>query len=78
MSQAGSPIPVTILSGFLGAGKTTFLNSLIQSFREKGRRPFIIENEYGQENIDSQLVIGVDSGLFEFTNGCQPPLPYPS
>ncbi len=70
MSPVRSPIPVTILSGFLGAGKTTFLNSLIQSMKEKGRTPFIIENEYGQENIDSQLVIGADSGLFEFSNGC--------
>ncbi|HVU98713.1 MAG TPA: GTP-binding protein [Puia sp.] len=68
--MTGSPIPVTILSGFLGAGKTTFLNSLIQSLRAAGRRPLIIENEYGQENIDSELVFGAESGLFEFSNGC--------
>ncbi len=70
MSQIGSSIPVTILSGFLGAGKTTFLNALIRFRKEKGRKPLVIENEYGQENIDSQLVIGADSGLFEFSNGC--------
>lgn len=70
MSQVGPPIPVTILSGFLGAGKTTFLNAMIHSLRQSGRRTLVIENEYGQENIDSQLVIGADSGLFEFSGGC--------
>jgi G3E family GTPase len=64
------PIPVTILTGFLGAGKTTFLNAFIRFRKEAGHAPLIIENEYGQENIDSQLVIGADHGIFEFTNGC--------
>ncbi len=70
MSQFKVPVPVTILSGFLGAGKTTFLNSMIQSVKKQGRNVFVVENEYGQENIDSQLVIGADNEIFEFSNGC--------
>lgn len=63
-------IPVTILTGFLGAGKTTFLNALIQFNKERGRTSFVIENEFGAEGIDSELVVGVGNGIFEFNNGC--------
>lgn len=42
-------IPVTIISGFLGAGKTTFLNEFITYRKEV--RPFIIENELGRRGL---------------------------
>lgn len=61
-------IPVTILTGFLGAGKTTLLNNLIKKYPEK--RFAIIENEFGDINIDSDLVIGADENIFEISNGC--------
>jgi G3E family GTPase len=61
-------IPVTIITGFLGAGKTTLLNYLNEQYKEK--RFAIIENEFGEINIDSDLVIGAEDGLFEMTNGC--------
>ncbi|MEN0053791.1 MAG: GTP-binding protein [Mucilaginibacter sp.] len=60
--------PVTILTGFLGAGKTTFLNALIAY--KKGQQLAVVENEFGQEGIDGNLVIGVDDSLFELNNGC--------
>ncbi|MFT4203619.1 MAG: GTP-binding protein [Chitinophagaceae bacterium] len=60
--------PVTILTGFLGAGKTTFLNALIKAFPEK--RPIIVENEFGEENIDSELVIGAGDKVFSISDGC--------
>jgi len=60
--------PVTILTGFLGSGKTTFLNALIKAFPEK--RPIIVENEFGEENIDSELVIGAGDKIFSFSDGC--------
>lgn len=61
-------IPVTILTGFLGSGKTTLLNALIQQYPEK--KFAIIENEFGEINIDSDLVVGVEDGIFELSNGC--------
>jgi G3E family GTPase len=61
-------IPVTIITGFLGAGKTTLLNYLNEKY--KGKRFAIIENEFGEINIDSELVIGAKDGLFEMSNGC--------
>ncbi len=61
-------IPVTIITGFLGAGKTTFLNRLIRTFPEK--KFAIIENEFGETMIDSELVVGVDDGIYELANGC--------
>ncbi|WP_447642567.1 MULTISPECIES: CobW family GTP-binding protein [Chitinophagaceae] len=60
--------PVTILTGFLGSGKTTFLNALIKAFPDK--RPIIVENEFGEENIDSELVIGAGDKIFSFSDGC--------
>ncbi|QES87322.1 CobW family GTP-binding protein [Rhizosphaericola mali] len=60
--------PVTILTGFLGAGKTTFLNALIKS--DTTKRPIIVENEFGEENIDSELVIGAGDKIFSFSDGC--------
>lgn len=60
--------PVTILTGFLGAGKTTLLNRIIKDHPDK--RFAIIENEFGQTNIDSDLIIGAEEGIFELTNGC--------
>ncbi|MDQ1095878.1 MULTISPECIES: CobW family GTP-binding protein [Chryseobacterium] len=60
--------PVTIISGFLGAGKTTFLNELI--VHKKNRRLFIIENEFGSEGIDAELIAAPHDGIFELNNGC--------
>ncbi len=63
-----SAIPVTILSGFLGSGKTTLLNHLIH--QNPTKKFAIIENEFGEINIDSALVVGVKDGIFELSNGC--------
>ena len=61
-------IPVTILTGFLGAGKTTLLNQLIRE--NPGKKIAVIENEFGEINIDSDLVVGVEDGIFELSSGC--------
>jgi G3E family GTPase len=62
-------IPSTILTGFLGAGKTTLLNRILQE--QHGLRIAVIENEFGQENIDNEILVQ-DSGeqIVEMNNGC--------
>lgn len=61
-------IPVHIITGFLGAGKTTFLNQLIKS--QQPERIVVIENEMGDTNIDGALVIGDVNSVVELTAGC--------
>lgn len=62
------PKDVTLLTGFLGSGKTTLLNTLM-AYRPDTRFA-LIENEYGQENIDGQLVVRPDVDITELSNGC--------
>lgn len=61
-------IPVTIITGFLGAGKTTFLNQLIENNPDK--KFAVIENEFGDIAIDQDLVVNASEGIFELSNGC--------
>jgi G3E family GTPase len=61
-------VPVTILSGFLGSGKTTLLNYILTE--RHGHRIAVIENEFGEINIDSELVLTSEEEIFEMTNGC--------
>jgi len=69
-SPAGSrsKIPVTILTGFLGAGKTTLLNYILREYH--GKRVAVIENEFGEVSIDSDLVVSSDEEIYEMSNGC--------
>jgi len=59
---------VTILTGFLGSGKTTLLNHILTA--RHGHRIAVIENEFGEINIDAELVLSSDEEIFELTNGC--------
>lgn len=59
---------VTLLTGFLGAGKTTILNAIIS--RKKDTRFAIIENEIGEESIDAGLIIKGEDDIMELNNGC--------
>ncbi len=60
--------PVSIITGFLGAGKTTFLKEVLEYRRSL--RYAIIENEFGEENIDSDLLVKADNELIGLSNGC--------
>lgn len=64
-----SATPVTVLTGFLGAGKTTFLNRLLKN--PGARRFAIIENEFGAVGVDSELIDRTrDEAIVELDNGC--------
>jgi hypothetical protein len=62
-------IPATILTGFLGAGKTTLLNRVLRE--PHGLRIAVIENEFGQENIDNEILVQDSTEqIVEMNNGC--------
>lgn len=62
-------IAVTIITGFLGAGKTTFINQLLKNNPET--QFALVENEFGDVSIDTKLIKGVDaSQMFELKQGC--------
>lgn len=60
--------PTVIITGFLGAGKTTFLNSVLAHHSDK--KYAIIENEFGESSIDSDIIIRGEEDVIELNNGC--------
>ena len=63
-----APIPVTVVAGFLGAGKTTMVNQVLQG--EHGRRLAVLVNDFGSINIDAELITEVGEGMVSMANGC--------
>ena len=64
-----SLIPVTILTGFLGSGKTTLLKRVLTEAH--GQRIAVIENEFGEENIDNEILVAdTEEHIVQMNNGC--------
>jgi G3E family GTPase len=64
-----SLIPATILTGFLGSGKTTLLKRVLSEAH--GMKIAIIENEFGEENIDNEILVAdVKEQIIQMSNGC--------
>jgi G3E family GTPase len=62
-------IPVTILTGFLGSGKTTLLKHILTE--DHGKKIAVIENEFGEENIDNEILIqDSNEQIVQMSNGC--------
>jgi G3E family GTPase len=64
-----SLIPVTILTGFLGSGKTTLLKRVLTEAH--GQKIAVIENEFGEENIDNEILVNdKEENIIQMNNGC--------
>ncbi len=68
MSEVDTRVPVTVVTGFLGSGKTTLVNYILSENHSK--RIAVIENEFGEIGIDDALVIDAEEEIFEMNNGC--------
>lgn len=62
------PVPILLITGFLGAGKTTLVNHILQ--QADGRRIAAVVNDFGAINIDAELIAGAEDGVVSLANGC--------
>ncbi|MGJ8545056.1 MAG: CobW family GTP-binding protein [Sulfitobacter sp.] len=63
-----APLPVTIIGGYLGAGKTTLINALLR--HNEGQRLAVLVNEFGDLSIDADLIEAQEDGLISISGGC--------
>nr|WP_298410970.1 CobW family GTP-binding protein [uncultured Halomonas sp.] len=61
-------VPLTVIGGFLGAGKTTYLNNLIK--RGLPANALLVVNDFGDINIDAALIEYRDDSIMQLSNGC--------
>jgi len=66
--ESFKPVPVTIVGGFLGAGKTSLLNHILNTVTDK--RVAVLVNDFGAINIDAKLVTSVEGNTVSLSNGC--------
>ncbi len=67
-NKLAEKIPVTIITGYLGSGKTTFLNHILRKY--SNTKFAIIENEFGELGVDRDLLLDKDIPVYEMHNGC--------
>lgn len=65
---AATPIPLTVIGGFLGAGKTTLVNSMLA--QSEARRLAVLVNDFGDLSIDGALISARGARTISLTNGC--------
>ena len=68
LEPAEPRLPVTIITGFLGSGKTTLVNHILR--QQKGGRTAVMVNEIGEITIDNDLIIAATDDMVELANGC--------
>lgn len=64
----GERLPVTLVTGFLGSGKTTLVNHILSN--REGVRAAVLVNELGEIGIDNDLIVAADDAMIELNNGC--------
>ncbi|MAV47071.1 MAG: GTP-binding protein [Alphaproteobacteria bacterium TMED89] len=67
-APTASPLPITVIGGYLGAGKTTLVNHLLRN--AQGRRLAVLVNEFGSIAIDEDLIEAEEDGLISIAGGC--------
>ena len=67
MSSSAKAIPTFVVAGFLGAGKTTLVNSILRNSQEPIA---VVVNDFGEVNIDASLIASYSDDILELTNGC--------
>jgi G3E family GTPase len=67
-SRATSLVPLSIIGGFLGCGKTSLVNHVLQ--HSDGRRVAVLVNDFGSINIDAKLIVAVEGETISLANGC--------
>ena len=66
--EAHAPLPVTVVSGYLGAGKTTLVNAILAG--DHGLRIAVLVNDFGEVAIDEALIVNRDGDVVALANGC--------
>ena len=61
-------VPVTLVTGFLGSGKTTLVNHILSN--RAGVKAAVLVNELGDIGIDNDLIVAAEGGMIELSNGC--------
>jgi G3E family GTPase len=67
-APAEARLPVAVITGFLGSGKTTLVKHILAN--QQGLRTGVIVNELSELGIDGELIVSADGGMVELENGC--------
>jgi G3E family GTPase len=68
MQSAAGPVPLTIVGGFLGAGKTCLLNHILSNAPAKSIA--VLVNDFGEVNVDARLIVSITGETVSLANGC--------